>query len=205
LLLAFIHITWPSIRIDSITLILLFIAALPWLAPFVKSFEFSNGFKVELRDMNKAIDKAREAGLVAITSPDSERAEHAFQKIAAEDPNLALAGLRIEIERRLVRLSEKHNINIRSRGVGQLLRSLDQNGVLTSEQRRALADLISLLNSAVHGASVDPQVAEWAMEIAPGLLESLNRLIELNGSKVFVQKEPPSFALNGDLWIKPDS
>jgi len=65
--------------------------------------------------------------------------------------------------------------------------------------------LISLLNSAVHGASVDPQVAEWAMEIAPGLLESLNRLIELNGSKVFVQKEPPSFALNGDLWIKPDS
>jgi hypothetical protein len=43
LLLALAHVIWPSISIDAITLILVVIAVLPWLTPFVKSLELPGG------------------------------------------------------------------------------------------------------------------------------------------------------------------
>ena len=200
--LALVHLIWPSLAIDAITLGLLVIAVIPWLAPLIKSVELPGGWKVELQEMQDATAKAKEAGLLQVT-PNAPKVDHSFQLIAESDPNLALAGLRIEIERRLLTLCEKHRIQIRSKGVGQLLRVLDERGVLTPEQRSALNDLTGLLNSAVHGATVEPQAAAWAMDIGPPLLESLNRLIEPDGPKVFAQKDEPKFALDGDLWVEP--
>lgn len=203
LMLALGHILWPTLAIDAITLGLLVIAVVPWLAPLVKSLELPGGWKVELRELQAAAAKAKEAGLLTVSTARF-KPEHTFLQVAEMDPNLALAGLRIEIERRLVALCEKRQVAVRSRGVSQLLRALDQHGVLTPEQRSALSDLTGLLNSAVHGATVDPQTAAWAMDIAPDLLESLDRLLEPDGSKVFVQKEQPRFSKDGDLWFKPE-
>jgi len=200
--IALAHVIWPSLAIDAITLGLLVIAVLPWLAPLVKSLELPGGWKIELQEMKQATDKARGAGLLS-SSPDSPTVSHSFQLVADSDPNLALAGLRIEIERRLVTLCEKNDLQVRSRSVGQMLRALDQKGILTSEQRSALSDLTGLLNSAVHGAKVDSQAADWAMEIAPDLLESLNRLIEPTGPKVFVQNDEPKFPQVDDMWVQP--
>ena len=196
------HILWPSLAIDSITLGLLAIAVLPWLAPLVKSIELPGGLKIELQDLKEITDRAKDAGLLSATH-DAPTVSHSFQLVADSDPNLALAGLRIEIERRLVTLCEKHDIQVRSRSVRQMLRALDQKEVLTPDQRSALADLTGLLNSAVHGASVDTQAAEWAMEIAPDLLDSLSRLTEPTGPKLYVQDNEPKFAQKGDLWVKP--
>lgn len=64
---------------------------------------------------------AEQVGLLAAEPPFLTAPEFGFQRIAEEDPNLALAGLRIEIEKRLVKLSESRNVEVRSRGVGQLL------------------------------------------------------------------------------------
>lgn len=202
LVVALVHVIFPTLAIDAITLGLLAIAVLPWLAPLVKSLELPGGLKIELKDVKEAADRAKDAGLLSPAS-SAPSASHSFQLVANSDPNLALAGLRIEIERRLVTLCEKNDIQVRSRGVGQMLRALDQKGVLTPEQRSALSDLTGLLNSAVHGATVDRQAAAWAMDIAPDLLESLNRLIEPTGPKVFVQSEAPKFAHEGDLWMEP--
>lgn len=203
LTIALVHIVWPSLAIDAITFGLLLIAVLPWLAPLVKSLELPGGWKIELQEMKDATYKAKDAGLLSPAS-ETPSVSHSFQLVAESDPNLALAGLRIEIERRLVTLCEKHQIQVRSRSVGQMLRALDQKGVLTPEQRSALHDLTGLLNSAVHGAKVDTRTAAWAMEIAPDLLESLNRLIDPMGAKVFVQSEEPKFAHEGDMWVSPD-
>lgn len=200
--IALIHVIWPSLAIDAITLGLLVIAVLPWLAPLVKSLELPGGWKIELQEMKQATDKAKNAGLLS-SSPHSPAVSHSFQLVADSDPNLALAGLRIEIERRLVTLCEKNDVQVRSRSVGHMLLALDQKGVLTPEQRSALSDLTGLLNSAVHGAKVDSQAASWAMEIAPDLLESLNRLIEPTGPKVFVQSDEPKFAQTDDMWVQP--
>ncbi len=134
LMLALAHLIWPKLSIDAITLGLLAIAVIPWLAPLIKSLELPGGWKVELQEMYQVTARAQDAGLID-TQTGAPTAELSFQLIADRDPNLALAGLRIEIERRLLRLSEQHQIPLRSRGVSQILHELDKRGVLTNEQR----------------------------------------------------------------------
>src|SRR5712691_13469752 len=120
LAIALVHLLWPTLAIDAITLALLVIALLPWLAPIFKSLEFPGGWKVEFQDLQKAAERAEKAGLLA-PQPELPSAEFTFQQVAESDPNLALAGLRIEIEKRLASLADKHGIERRGRGLGQLL------------------------------------------------------------------------------------
>lgn len=178
LVFALTHLIWPSLAIDGVTLGLLLIAVLPWLAPLIKTLELPGGWKVELRELQETATRVKEAGLLAsapITSKDES--EFTFQVVVSHDPNLALAGLRIEIEKRLSVLAERNDIQVRAGGIGHLLRALDQVQILSREERAALADILGLLNSAVHGAEVDPRAVEWAMDFGPRLLASLDAKI----------------------------
>lgn len=200
LAIALLHILVPSLKVDAITLGLIVLAVLPWLAPLVKSVELPGGVKIELQDVERAAAQSRGAGLLT-PGPEVTKPEHSFLLVAQQDPNLALAGFRIEIERRLIRLANAKGIEVKHASIRQLLQALNQHKVLTPEQLEALANLTSLLNSAVHGAPVAPAAASEAMAIAPDLLESLDRLINPTGSKVFVQGNEPRFALDDDLWV----
>lgn len=177
LLLALIHIIWPGLAIDAIALALIVIAILPWLAPLIKSLELPGGWKVEFQELQKAASRAESAGLLAAEASQNE-ATFSFQSIANRDPNLALAGLRIEIEKRLSLLAEIHGLNSRRpMGVGQALRALAQAEVLTNEERSILEEMVNLLNAAVHGAEVDSRAATWAIEVGPRLLTSLDERV----------------------------
>lgn len=178
LVFAALHLIWPKLSIDAITLILLVMAAIPWVAPIFKSLEFPGGMKVEFQQLQNAAARAEDAGLLSPPPEDIPPVEYTFERIAAEDPNLALAGLRIEIEKRLVALAEKNGVEVRSRGLSQLLRVLGERKILGQEERSVLADLTGLLNSAVHGASVDRRTADWAIEVGPRLLRALDELVK---------------------------
>ena len=183
LLLALSHIIWPLLAIDAITLALIIIAILPWLAPLVKSLELPGGWKVEFQELQKVASRAETAGLLAAEASQKE-VDFSFQSIANRDPILALAGLRIEIEKRLLQLTKIHNLNQRhSTSVGQALRALTQAEVLTNEERSILADMVNILNSAVHGGDVVPHIALWAIDIGPRLLTSLDERISEAESK----------------------
>ena len=170
------HLAWPHLAIDPITIVLLVVALVPWLAPIFKSLEFPGGWKIEFQELQKAAQRAEQAGLLAPAAVGSTAPEFTFQRVVQDDPNLALAGLRIEIEKRLVGLAERSGLEVRNRGIGQLLRLLSERQVLGQQERAVLADLTGLLNSAVHGASVDRQTANRAMEIGPRLLAALDEL-----------------------------
>lgn len=177
LLLALAHIIWPQLAIDAIALALIVIAILPWLAPLIKSLELPGGWKVELQELQKAASRAESAGLLS-AEPSEKEAVFSFQSIANRDPNLALAGLRIEIEKRLSSLTEIHGLNSRRpMSVGQALRALEQAEVLTNEERSTLADMVTMLNAAVHGAQVDSRAAAWAIDVGPRLLTSLDERV----------------------------
>lgn len=177
LLLALVHVMWPQLSIDAVALALIVIAVLPWLAPLVKSLELPGGWKVEFQELQKAASRAESAGLLAAEASQQE-VEFSFQSIATRDPNLALAGLRIEIEKRLSSLAEIHGLKSRgAMSVGQSLRALAQAEVLSNEERSILVDMVNMLNSAVHGAEVDPRAAAWAIDVGPRLLTSLDERI----------------------------
>jgi len=93
------------------------------------------------------------------------------------DPNLALVGLRIEIERRLRQLAEKHGISTARRSLTGLVRDLKQRELLPHGAASGLDDLIMAGNRAAHGARVEPGVAEWAQIMGPLIILALDDLL----------------------------
>jgi hypothetical protein len=98
--------------------------------------------------------------------------------VLTSDPNLALAGLRIEIERRLRWIAEAAGVESRSSSAGSLTRALQAAGVLPPDVASALYDLIGVGNQAVHAFDVSPGAAEWARTEGPRLLALLDALYE---------------------------
>jgi len=171
LAIALAHIVFPRLAIDAVALVLIVVAVVPWLAPLFKSVQIPGGWKVEFQELQDVAAKAGDAGLLSHAPPAAE-AEYAFQSVAERDPNLALAGLRIELEKRLVRLAEANGIGTAMQGMGRLLGELARRGILSEDEESVLSDLVHLLNAAVHGASVDPRATEWAMDVGPLLIQS---------------------------------
>jgi hypothetical protein len=194
------HRIWPNIEIDSTTIILIVIAILPWLAPIVKSMELPGGFKIELQDIKTATTKvvgvsAAELSPLSVTATDKvgvtdtdsvtaiskiEQAINKLRSVAENDPNLALVGVGIEIEKRLLDLAEKHRIIARGKTAGQLLWSLRDVGILSSSVASGLQDLIALRNQAAHGAAVSSDAAAWVLNVSPSILSVLDELASDN-------------------------
>ena len=112
------HLKWPNLKIDSITLTLLLVAVMPWLSQIFKSLELPGGWKIEFHDLQKATKRADEAGL--LSGKVQSASPYSFQLVADEDPNLALAGLRIEIEKRLTQIAESYQIDSGRSSAGRL-------------------------------------------------------------------------------------
>lgn len=77
------------------------------------------------------------------------------------DPNLALAGWRIDIERELKRLSKQFDIPASDQRLPRkMVSSLAEKGVITNAVANSLQDILTIANRGVHGAKVDSGVLE---------------------------------------------
>lgn len=175
-LVAAAHMIWPTIRIDAITVTLLGIAVVPWLGRLFRAIELPGGLKVEYRELLEAERKAEDAGLLSSAAEKRTQSRHiyAFESVAGEDANLALAGLRIELESRLRELAKARSIPIETKSIRQLIYELTARGVLSSKEASAIHDLLPILNRAAHGASVDERGKAWVLEIGTRLLDTLD-------------------------------
>jgi hypothetical protein len=172
--IAVVHLVCPSATIDGVTATLLLVALLPWLQPLFKSLELPGGVKVEFQDLEKVAARADAAGLLSTPLPADQKEPYSFQMIATADPNLALAGLRIELERRLVQLAKSRGHEDAPKSIGQLLHYLNSKQLINGSERSVLSDLVPLLNSAVHGARVDAEAVDWALDTGPRILGALD-------------------------------
>ena len=137
---------------------------LPWLGSISESLELPGGTKIKYREQLEQGEDARKVGLLGTPTEKDERSD-VRAILAREDPNLALASLRIEIEKRLVAIAAKHGLGTERQSIGILLRRLKERKALSNEQASVLQDMIGLLNRAVHGAEIGQQEAQWAIEI----------------------------------------
>jgi|ERR1043166_2409803 hypothetical protein len=169
------HLVWPRLAIDGITALLMAVAIVPWLQPLLKSLELPGGLKIEFQDLESVAKRADQAGLLVSPVSGPKQPPYSFQVVAGTDPNLALAGLRIELERRLDALARAHGYDGPSRGIGSLLRDLNSRELINGAERGVLSDLAALLNAAVHGAQVNEAAAERALDLGPRILESLEQ------------------------------
>jgi hypothetical protein len=158
---------------------LLAVAGLPWLLALVrspdwplKSVELPGGVKVEFNELKQIGEEAADAGLLG-----AAQHQYSFQAIFDQDPNLAVAGLRIELERRLRELGQRAGVNTDRTAVGYLVRQLEDKHALGRRELSVIADLIPMLNKAVHADDLDPRAFDWAMDVGPQLLAGLDAKI----------------------------
>lgn len=94
------HAIWPTVTIDGITLGLIVLAILPWVAPIIKSIELPGVGKIELQEMKDQVEELRgqtasasqkaDTALSSKTTPISEGKEPA-ESVSSEQRLLALA------------------------------------------------------------------------------------------------------------------
>lgn len=171
------HLLLPGLEIDAVTLILIVVALVPWLAPVFKSLELPGGIKFEFSELERVTQHAKKAGLIKSKPLKKKKVDYAFLVVADQNPSLALAGLRIEIEKRLRLLAQRAKLNGDRASVRQLMYALAQKKMLSPQEQAVLAEMIITLNRAVHGEDYDPRSAQWVIENGPKILESLDQKI----------------------------
>lgn len=169
---------WPDLKVDVITLGLILVALLPWLSVLIESAKFPGGWEVKFRSLQSAAQKVISEVPTALTADVVPRP--AYLEIIERDPNLALVGLRIEIEKRLRALGEAAGIK-EERSLMRLFQRLREEGVLRDASLSGLQEVVMAGNQAAHGAKVEPNVASWAADYGPELLATLDAHLQALG------------------------
>jgi hypothetical protein len=176
-----VRIAFPDIRIDLVTLGLMIVAILPWLSELIESAKFPGGWEVKFRDLREAGEKVTSSSEPSPTPshqpPPAAQPEPSYVSVADQDPNLALVGLRIEIEQRIRQLSQRHDLPMNRVSLAKLIRELTRREVIPYGVASGLEDLVTAGNQAAHGASVDPRIADWAITTGPEILAALDALL----------------------------
>jgi len=168
------HMIFPFIVIDPVTLGLFAIAILPWLTPLFKNVELPGGLKVEFQDLVKTEKKADELGLLASASDVrgyTTKADYIREKT---DPNMALATLRFDFVAKLRGLAKRNDINVDESASLEVVRLLEARQILKKNESQFIKELLGLFDSAVHGAKVETDAIEWVNNVGPRILYALD-------------------------------
>ena len=160
-----------TLKLELNTIILIFIAMLPWLSGSLKSFR-GFGLEIDFQELNDAGEKVKKSfGLDTKDSPKNQKLM--WIEIFDNDPNLALAGLRIEIEKSLRDIAKSYNLETKHKFFDSFIFLLEREKILSPEEAASLKNLRPILNSAVHGATIDKRALDLVVDIGPKILESL--------------------------------
>lgn len=95
-----------------------------------------------------------------------------YRALAQQDPNIALAGMRIELEIITNNLAKGFKVDIRERTpLRQLVSELYKHHAITIEQKRLIENISSVCNAAVHGEAVTLPEANQIIDSAEVLAQ----------------------------------
>jgi cell fate (sporulation/competence/biofilm development) regulator YlbF (YheA/YmcA/DUF963 family) len=164
-----------EISVDSTSVILLLVMLI---SPFVQGIT-----KIKYGDFEAEIDpnevKKIRSQITEAKEP-SERPDDTVQSSTSEsilelsksDQIVALAKLRIELEKIITQIADTTN-NSSRQPLGRTLRQLTSQDVIPHHIGSPLIEVIGICNRAIHGEAIDEQSAESIVELGVDLLEEL--------------------------------
>jgi hypothetical protein len=173
------------IMVDTTSLFLVgFLLLCPWLAALKR---------IKIGDFEAEIDPAEVKRLTADISkalPELKQeptpmplgasaAVEAVRQLAVSDPVLALAKLRIELERTLRRLHGRTSQSAsspRNVSLGRIIQDLAAHQALPQDLAVSIRDVVAICNRAIHGEEIRSQDALAIAETGGELLEGLEQL-----------------------------
>ncbi len=185
---------WSDIFVvDAFTIVILFILFIPFVAQYLRKAKFPGAefeFKEEIHETEKLVqlsieqaEKLESTGEKKILQFETFKLS-AIRELLDSDPILALAALRIEIERKLKLLVNSFDIPIHNeRSISKLIEVIRKRELLSTEQVTALQKIVSMCNKAIHGSLISKMDARNIID----LTEELNRTFSIGYSLDFSQ------------------
>ncbi len=190
-LFAVLHFLFPHRPVDYVTVVLLLLAVLPWVLPFVKKLRFKSAtggeYEALLDGMGENADE-----ILPQTGP-GEQQQPLYLTLAPGNPEGALTLLRHDIETRLKEIARLSDVMDEGRGIAQITRSLERGRAIPRELSFAIRDLSAVLNAATHGEQVDPRAAAWAFEYGSRYVAALDDVV----SEIRQQRGPGGDPVDG--------
>jgi hypothetical protein len=165
---------YPDLKIDAVALGLVIVAIIPWMTDLIDTAKFPGGWEIKFRDVKIAADKVT-AGLSE--NHEAKSVEPAQVNVLEQDPNMAIIKIRIGIEERLRKYARIHRLE-NTRGLQALLDEVSIHARISDGILAGLSDLILAGNRAAHGAKVQEEIADWAVEEGPKILAALDQELE---------------------------
>ena len=95
-----------------------------------------------------------------------------YYELSDRDPNLALAGLRMEIEIMLKNVAKGFNIPINKKdSINIIAMKLREKGAITTNQNELISSIVKMANSAIHGVIVTNSQAKDILKLTDLLKE----------------------------------
>jgi hypothetical protein len=173
---------WSNIfMIDAFTVVILFVLSIPFVAQYLRKAKFP-GAEFEFKDEIRETEKLVQLSIEQTKASESSRARKTLQfetfklttvkGLLDSDPVLALAALRIEIERTLTLMVTALSLSVSGgSSVTRLIKAFSERQLLSSVQVAALQKIVSMCTKAIHGSFVSEAEARRIIDLA----EELNR------------------------------
>jgi hypothetical protein len=169
-----------TVIVDNTSIILLIVIALSPFISAVTKIKFGD-FEAEIDP--KEVQKIKDQVSAQVTeadqanpTPEMENTVNAIQRLIDSDPILALAKLRIELEKilnKLYRMTHTVDQQRRPMSAGQLAYSLSTAEILPKDIAQSIREVISICNRAIHGEEIRHQDAVSVVEVGTSLLSEL--------------------------------
>lgn len=174
-------IKWAPIQVDGITLALIGILCITPLAELVTKIKLGD-FEAEIGRDEVAKAQAKAASEFSPSVDDAPRTlEDRIRTLLRDDPPLAFAKVRIELEDALNRLfaaSGGDQAQSRRLSLGRLVDTMVRQKALTQPMADALRSVITLANRAIHGEYAEPETAERLALLGARLTEEIQQLTQ---------------------------
>jgi len=181
LFLIIIHAVFPQFSIDTTTVALIVILIFPWLLPYIKTAKLPGGIEITTREIQQLEEVTTRSAIGAI--PAAMRAPIRGRKppsmylmLFKSDPNLALASLRLDIERKLRKIASSRELDVTRLPLRQILNILHAKEIIGSSEFASLDMIINVCNKAVHAEKVDSALALKILDIGELALQYLSTM-----------------------------
>jgi len=173
--------SFEMIKVDNTSIIILLVI---FLSPFISAITKIKFGEFEAEIDPKEVQKIKDEVSTQVSkdekpakNSETELAIKSINDLVTSDPILALAKLRIELERvvnKLYRISNLDSRPERNLPLGNIVTYLSKAEVLPKDIARTTREIISICNRAIHGEDIRDQDAKLIVESGTDLLSELS-------------------------------
>jgi len=183
-----------NLTVDSTSILLLVVMLLSPFVAAIKKIKFGD-FEAEIDiDEIRKIKSETEKILNESQEDREERPEiyatsDAIKELAESDPVIALAKIRIELEKVLGQIARFNSVKVSGFALGTLVNKLTNQEIVSHDVGKALREVIALCNRAIHGETISEEGARTIVDVGVELLEELYWIARNQASTGSIVKE----------------